>query len=719
MTSRKSFWVSSKENHKRRIWVWIVTVLAQLMAYVGVLTVYLSRINRWNNEGTYRTHEQYKDALYQAAKDALGFQDNLVVVLLGLAAIIGIQGFSYLYDRKKVDLYHSVPVDRNRRFAVIYVNGIIIYLTATLVSLLIGIVAAAVQGAVNGSVLAVTGFGFVWHLLFFLVLYHTAILAVMLTGNQFVGLGVAGLMVVYEMFLYYLISAMQSAFFQTVSGFYVEHAPKLSVLEDYFKHTWDIKRTADTREVAQHVLPYYGKWFILAVVILAAAWICYRKRPSEAAGKAMAFPVIGQILKVVTVIPVGLGIGMWVHNAAYGNTMLTAASMIGGGVIVCAAMEVIFDFDIKSLFRHLATSGIVVAGIIFVFLIFKMDIFGYDAYLPQESKLDSIALNVDYYGQFWGKDFSYVQANTFSEEHMFITDMEPVLALAGKAQGEKPEDMKDPRVFNVLYRLKSGRKVDRRFWVDIANLSNAEMLNRIVGSKEYKEGTYQVMTDQTSYDQVVELTYSNGAVKVALPTADAQKLREAYIKDMEKFDFRLAGSNLPCGKITFRFPNWMEDRMDVYESFENTIAYLKAQEAYYPVQLNPEDIEDIRVTNYHYELIEETSDDSAAVYGNAVAARNMWIGSQYAHDEDRAVAETFYDQNEFEQIVPVIYPSYMGYSTWHSSVEMEESYDVYVTFRRDTTYPYDRGSFGVYYNFYKGQVPEFVEKATALEAGEE
>lgn len=409
MTSKKSFWASSKENHKRRIWVWIVAVLAQLMAYVGVLTVYLSRINRWNREGSYKTHDIYREAMYQAAKDALGFQDNLMLILLFLAVVIGMQGFSYLYDRKKVDLYHSVPVDRNRRFAVVYVNGIIIYLASALAGIVIGTVEAAIQGAVNGSVLATIGFGFLWQLLFFLVMYHTVILAVMLTGNQFVGIGVAGGLVLYETFLYYLINSMMSAFFQTVSGFYVGHMPKLSVLEDYIDNVWHIKQAGDLKEVARLVLPYLGKWFILAVVILAAAWICYRKRPSEAAGKAMAFPIIGQILKVAAVIPVSLGIGMWVHNAAYGSTVLTLASMIGSGVIACAAVEVIFDFDLKSLFRHLATSGIAVAGIVGVFLIFKLDLFGYDEYLPQADKLDSIALNVDYYGRFWDEDFNYVR----------------------------------------------------------------------------------------------------------------------------------------------------------------------------------------------------------------------------------------------------------------------------------------------------------------------
>ena len=211
MTSRNSFWASSVENHKRRIWVWIVAVLAQIAAYVGVLTVYLSRVRMWNAEGAYRKAEEYQKALYQATQDALGFQDNLLPILIGLAIIIGMQGYSYLYDQKKVDMYHSVPVDKNRRFMVIYLNGIIIYLTTTLASLLTGVVLAAVQRAVNDEVMAVIGLGFLWNLLMFLVLYHTVILSVMLTGNRFITLFVAGTFALDEMMLYVRLNTLQYA----------------------------------------------------------------------------------------------------------------------------------------------------------------------------------------------------------------------------------------------------------------------------------------------------------------------------------------------------------------------------------------------------------------------------------------------------------------------------------------------------------------------------
>lgn len=147
MTSKNSFWDSMKENNRRRVWVWAVAILCQFSVYVGILMIYLSRVRQWNSKGNYKTLEEYTNALHEAARYALGFKDDFCLLTAAfLALIIGIQGFSYLYDRKKVDMYHSVPVSRGRRFFTVYVNGILIYLVSTLTALFVGVLIAVMRG---------------------------------------------------------------------------------------------------------------------------------------------------------------------------------------------------------------------------------------------------------------------------------------------------------------------------------------------------------------------------------------------------------------------------------------------------------------------------------------------------------------------------------------------------------------------------------------------
>lgn len=709
MTSRNSFWASSRENYKRRIWVWIVAVLAQAVSYVGVLTLYLSRVRMWNEEGSYRKPGEFQEAMYRATQDALGFQDNLLPVLIGLAVVIGMQGFSYLYDRKKVDLYHSVPVDKNRRFFVVYLNGIVIYLAATLVNLLIGTIMAMVQHAVNNEVMAVVGLGFVWNFLAFLVLYHTVILAVMLTGNRLITLGVTGVLALYESFSYQLVNDLQHAFFQTKDDFYLSLAPKLSVVEDYLDHTWEIKDLSEVRKMAGEAFPFYGKWVALAAVLLAAAWLAYRRRPSEAAGKAMAFRSLNSFLKVFVVIPAAVGLGMWVYNAGYGNATLMLVTVVASGLILCAVMEVIYDFDLRSMFRHLLSSGIAVAGVVVVFFIFKKDLFGYDKYIPEADQVESIALVMDYYPDFWDEDFSYIAAAEASEAYMHIEDTEPVLALAKKAQETDQEDMDDSRMMRVLYRLSSGRKVGRTFLMDFSDPETAELLDQITQMRTYKEGTFQIVSDEESFDQAQKITWINGAVEVALPIEDGRKIREAYLKDMERFSFTLARNNRPVGEIRFRLPNWMIYTIEIYENFENTIAYLQSKEAFYPARLDPEDIESITVTNYHYELQETQEENSEDIVVTYEATRD------YPVLEDSTVTETFYEQDQIARIVEAIYPSVLS-TPWSDYREMDNNYSVSVIFKKDTDYPFIRSDYSFNYQFFTDKVPEFVIEATALGA---
>ncbi len=719
MTSKNLFWASSRENHKRRIWVWIVAVLSQLLVYSAMSTIYLSRIKNQYEIRAFWSVEAFRRAMYQAARDALAFSDNLWPVLLFLGAVIGMQGFSYLYDRRKVDMYHSVPVSKKSRFMVIYVNGIIIYLTGNLAGLLTGTVIAAAHRSVNVDVLANAGLAFLWNLLLFLVFYHTMILAVMLSGSRFVTLCLFGMFTLYEIVLFWILENMKWSFFKTATSHYLYTNPRLSPLFDCMNEGLELKNAKDAAQAAGLCLPLCGKWILIAAVLFAAAWLCYTRRQSEAAGQAIVYRVVEPIVKIAAVIPAGLIVGMVVYNTSYNNEMLMVAGMLISGVIFCAALEVLFAFDIKSLFKHLWSGGIALAGILAVFCIYKWDIIGYDSYIPEGNKIESIAISVSgYYDNYWNDNLEYISQADFEKQHMFLTDTEPVLTLARQFQPAEWEKMEDPRSIEVLYRLKSGRQVNRCFMVDYADDNARKQLNRIMGSEAYKKGVFQDMTKGISADKLVSITYSNGAAKVTIPKEECARLKEAWIKDMEQYDFTLVRENHPCGEITLQYVNYLSNTMPVYEKFENTIACLESLEAYYPVKLNVADIEYVTVTNYHNELnvTEQMQYDDpgreAFGFAEAEAVAVDFVEDIYV---DHTVRETFYDEAQIAEILENIHPMWM-ISEFAGRDATEESYDVEVVFKKDTTYPYERDSYYFNYSFLGGQVPEFVVEATAYEA---
>ncbi len=714
MTSKNSFWVSCKENHKRRVWVWIVAVLSQLLLYGGVAMIYLSRIKGFYAEGSYRTLQDFKEAMYQAAKDALGFSDNLYGFVFLLGAVIGMQGFSYLYDKRKVDVYHSVPVSKNRRFAVVYVNGLAIWLFANLSGLLLGAAIAASQGAVNAEVLADMGLAFVWNLFMFLAYYHMMILAVMLTGSRFMTVFVFLVFVLYELCVNSLAESMRFAFFKTASNYYLSSQPKLSVAYDCSRNIWDLKRMSDAASKAGTAMPIVAKWAAIAAVFLGLAYLAYRKRPSEAAGKAVAFPFIEPLLKVAVAVPVALMAGILVYDTSYQNEVLWVAGMLAGGLIFCAAMEVLYDFDIRSLFRHPLSSGIALAGVLAIFCIYKWDLFGYDSYVPAQNKVESIAIAPDgYYDSYYDEELSYVDASVYGKEHMFLTDTAPVLKLAEAAQQADIEKMSEQRPVKVLYRLKSGRQTEREIQVDYDDPETAELLNQIFQTKAFKEGIFQAMSDERYCDRVEGIAYTNGAVRVAVPKEEAKRLQDAWNRDMEQFDFKMARKEYPSGMICLEYGNYTQRELFVYDSFENTIAVLEEHEAYYPAQLEAADIDSVTVTCYHNELKEPTVD--MPIYRNSRAEAELALGrSSQELDSyvNYAMQETFYDEEQIAQILPHIYSADVTVP-WKSYKGMEDNYSVEIVFKKDSVYPYQRGNYYFVYNFWAGQVPDFVAEATA------
>ncbi len=96
--------------------------------------------------------------------------------------------FAYLHSKKKVDFYHSLPVRRETLFAVSFVNGILIMAAVYLVNLLIAMAVMAANGMSPGMFVGAGFKAFGFHMVYYLLMYATTVLAMMLTGNVILGI---------------------------------------------------------------------------------------------------------------------------------------------------------------------------------------------------------------------------------------------------------------------------------------------------------------------------------------------------------------------------------------------------------------------------------------------------------------------------------------------------------------------------------------------------
>lgn len=704
MTSKRSFLVSLKENNKRRIWVWIVSFLTMLLTYPGIMTMYISRIKYLNKDGAYVTVELYKRALCSAVTDAIGFHKFITVSVTFLAIIIGVQGFSYLYSRKKIDMYHSVPVSAKRRFVVIYVNGILTYVIPCLLSVAIAIIMAAVQGGMSSGALAECGLALLMNLIYFLAVYNMAILAVMLTGNVFITALAIGVFLSIGYLWQYFFVNMQYNFFETKCTFFDsrEMETTLSICLNYLEAVGYI-RWLDMPDIVRTVFAISGRWLVEMLLIGALAFFCYLKRPSEAAGKAIAYKVITPFLKVIIAPTVGMIVYILAYDGSYSNMAFSIFVMIIGTILCAGIMEIIYEFDMRAAIKHLVSTGISVVAVIAIFSIFYFDIFSYDTYVPDKDKVESVAISINPYMNSYlrfndGSIRSMGEGN-YLRENMFITDVEPVLELVKNNQKDM-EDVVEKQGIYILYRLKSGGKVSRQVTIDFADAYNAALLDKIMGTQEYREGAYQIAKNADLINRPdATITYKNGIVEANIPHKEGEKIRQAWLKDMEGFNFSLARNNLPCGYINiFYGVSYIRVGLPIYESFTNTIACLEENNAYYPLEINAEDVLTLSVTNYNYEDV-----PNYVKYGNDEMAT-----AQTSH----IVSEDFTDPQEIAEIVKGLYPIRYNYgSGWVPADMLDSDYQVTISYKSESDYPYEKGY--VEYTFISGKMPDFVAERTA------
>lgn len=677
MTSRRSFWDKCKENNKRRIWVWIVSILSQIILYPCLVLVYLSRIRSYEANGYYITAEEYKQELARAVADAAAFQNGngrVVVVVMLLAVVIGLQGFGWLHDRRKLDLYKSVPVKEKDRFFAIYINSILIYALPYLLSMVLSIIIAATQGALTGDVFDKCMLAIVTNLLFFAVNLHLTILMIMLTGNWLIACAGIGVLNMLDEFCYSIFESLEHQFFRTAGYYFSMRRNGFCTFFEYIDAVERWKQQTNISALSGELLPMFAKWMLYAIVLGILAYLCYRKRPAEAAGKAIAFPVTKPFIKIVLAVIGAVGVACIIYSSSNSNAVITILALIGAAILFSGVLEVIYEFDIKAAVRHLFSTGCAAVIALAIFSIYQLDLFGYDTYLPDMDKVESAALfSGNYMQNYWeyideidengmpiGKET--LSSSEYLRDNMFLSDAEAVTDLAKKGiafsklyylhveeQGVAIQD-RDIQTMSVLYRMRSGRKVTRSYLIDLSDPEIAGILDRIIGTQEYREGNY-LLAKHPEYlsDPEMRMYYTNGSMQTELSPDDAEAVREAWLTDMEQYDYTFASANDMCGEITVTFGGYFQNILPVYEDFTNTIAALSERNAYYPLLPDMSDIESLTVTNYNRQDSNSSEDLYYYAYPEAAAMP--------AYTEDRTVTVTYEDPEQIEAILQVIYPT--------------------------------------------------------------
>lgn len=769
MTSRNSFWASIRENNKRRIWLWLLSALGFVIAMPTAVALTISR-GMTSMEHYYEIYgealaaQKLREYLIGRVGEFLGFESIMWFFVAAFAVVSAIQGFSYLYNRQKIDFYMGMPVKRSKRFLVIWLNGIFVYLIPYLLGLILSSLIAMVNGAMSGAlfleILAVYGA----HLCLYLGVYHLAILALMMTGNMIITCFGVAVFFLYELVIRMLVQAYMTFFFKFYSDYTYDPTPVFSPFAIYFRLA-DVMSGRGVFE-QKALNPFMAVVYLLlfAAVVGAIAYVCYLKRPAEAAGKAMAFSMPKPWLKILIAVPVTLVAGIVVgdvvgYRPTYdeGHVGYVFFSMAIVLVVTCCLIQVIYEFDIRGILHkkcHILISAVLTA---MVFAVFKYDVFGYDSYIPSVEKVESVAFIAPMGGSYYGDGYFDEDMNTMSRyeyvnEYMYLTDVGTVNKLLKKSidtvgamdslDEMYPEEKTNVRWYQVTvnYRMSNKRIVSRKMYVNLADEETVALVDRIQSSEEFIAGAYigasDILERAVSNETLkISAVYGNGVYEKKLSREEMEEVLALYREDIRKMGFINQRENIPSGSLVLNVEKLMDGytinrqaELKIYPFFDRCTSYLQEKGYYMETYVNPEDIERIQIINYNSEAAEKLFELEKEAEEGGVMSSGELLYTQ-AHEEEVVLVEkgygadeqndtrkyaTYEDAQSIEQIAEMIYPVGWIGENWSMNKERDADYVINVYFKPDSEVSKDYGNV-TEYCFVEEQVPAFVAEDTVYE----
>lgn len=688
MTSRSLFFKYMKENTKQRIWSLALALLLCFFVFPVATALNISTIFRPENLNSSGLPAEL--ALAQAQQDftremlrVYSMKGGALAFMLTMAAVVlAASGFAYLHSKKKTDFYHSLPIRREMLYAVTCLNGFLYMAVAYIGFLTIAAVMIRVKGVPFdwGSLYLAS----VEHLCFFALVYMTAILSMLLTGNLVVGLLGTGVLFSWGPVICMTISAYFSEYFTT---FYGDDSFLLALSERTSPVAWYVEACMSSQpgRMALGAL-------IMAAVLFVLGMLLYRRRPSEAAGHAMAFPITEPIIRFLIAVPSSLLLGAMFHSMMYEDGW-TVFGLVCGLLLVSCIIEIIYHFDFKSLFAHkrqLLVSAVFV-GVVFV--IFRFDLFGYDRYLPATEKLASGGIycdlldpeatsqyhsTVEYTEGWYGVNFDAMPSSTLADEMQIADDQGLELLHTIAAQGvhdaaqardrymrgggrsyDLEEDDATCHNVTIAWHLRNGRTVYRRYLVNVSGVKTA--LEAVYDLDAYKTAMYPVLS--LTADDVAGINYKeeDECSHVKLAGADTKAaLLAAYQEELKALSSETRTREMPIAEIQFKtnenqaLIQKLRDEggnytlfnhyyyYPIYPSFTKTIALLRACGIEVGGMVTPEKTASITL-----------SYQGVAVSEDEMAAADTELGQRqrkYLSDDRRAML-TVTDPVEIQEIL--------------------------------------------------------------------
>ncbi len=579
MTSRVSFHKLLIETLRRHLATVLITVLA---FFVHVIAFFLNIQNILN------AHVIVETEPYGVTTSQLEYVIERITELCSpnmwnaiLAMLVGVylafDFFKYMHSKKETDFYESMPIRKQTWFKTLLVADTGIYVVLASMAILLEL--AIVYGLGYGSAIILQNM--LWSLVcmigIFLACWTTTVLTMIMTGHPIVAFLGLGVFVSYiPLIISNLIPLYSNVFLDTyvyrdISPNYYYFSPVTLA----YKASYHWNYNSDVWNIGEHWTYLLG-CFVFALVVGIIAYLLFLRRPSETAGRAMAFEKINPVIRILIVIPIALYAGLLLNEiAAYASLVWLLFGVIFVACLLHGIMECIFQFDIKALIskkRQLLFT--VLFCFVFVF-VFWADIFQYDKYMPDAQDVKSVQIDTYLFDDnakgVWDEHKDWLTGEIVDEALAVIKDI--------RQHTEPTEDVTYLNDFTITYELQNGTVKQRRY--SYYGNEFPESLDKLSATEDFKDD-FCVLYHLDDLD-ITSISVANGPEYFELNNlTDEQKkeLCEIYLKEYTEFTITEILSKQTVFELVVEYPvegkeHIYSDRYNVYADFTETIAYLE------------------------------------------------------------------------------------------------------------------------------------------------
>ena len=715
MTSKHLFFKAMKEDLRHKTWMIALSVLANLLLLPVAWLVAQNnlRLSMYTGSEIYDSRFYWMNIIdFLVSYMSMG---GGVIAIVG-ALIVGLFGFRFVFHRKMIDTYHSIPIKRSTLYGVCWLNGFLIWLVPFLISFLVTFVMVFTFASswfdsdvgpwmepwmTPWTLFQSAGVTLLVLTVVFFLVYHLVLTAVMVSGNvlntlvsmMILGFGVISVFSLAIGFCSFYLNTFYDGTVQTAPAAYLSPLIAAAGLlyhranNEYFGMT--------------------GLWLLIfinagiAAILGVTAWLLYKRRASELAEQGIRNRILSIVLK--TLVSVAAGMGGWLifmmltqSNSAVGWGVFGA---LLAGILVFGVMDIIFNMDFKAFFSHkIQMAAAVVLCLIICFSLYG-DWYGYDTHLPDKEQIAEIAI-VDYnytnrrLDYFYGSEISWLNITNIQDVDAAYRYLEKMVE-----REERGYLLSEEGIAHHMERLvtkvtlKNGRTYYRNYFVTDVDL---DLVWPLLSNPKYLEVNYLLDKEWVSqFDEMAFLREDRRNLTIEVDPETVMTLAEAYNKDvlgnpasaLLRQGVLLTRLELK-GTVAFIFGDngpWVTRAiLDVYDTMTNTVEALE-QMGYgdWTAKRGADEIEEIRLYVYgrleDYETAEQVMKDArerydvpadetsleGSVYLDVLAGYSMQTvedepagGPYYVTDYEDYLCLHITDKAEIQELLDLA--SYMG-----------------------------------------------------------